>query len=36
MLGQKIFFPENKQEQQEAVESLAGPIGIVDFISNSL
>jgi membrane-associated protease RseP (regulator of RpoE activity) len=35
-LVQKIFFPETPVEREEAVESLAGPIGIVDFISESL
>jgi regulator of sigma E protease len=36
VLGEKILFPETKTERKEAVNQLSGPIGIVDFISNSL
>lgn len=36
MLGKNIFFPEKPSDRSEAVNQLSGPIGIVDFISNSL
>lgn len=36
ILIKKIFNPETPQERQEAIEQVSGPIGIVDFISNSL
>jgi len=36
ILGKKILFPETNTDRQEAVDQLSGPIGIVDFISDSL
>lgn len=36
ILIKKIFNPETPQERQEAIEQVSWPIGIVDFISNSL
>ncbi|MDD2907197.1 MAG: site-2 protease family protein [Candidatus Gracilibacteria bacterium] len=36
ILVRKIFNPETPVERQEAVQSLSGPIGIVDFIKDSL
>ncbi len=36
MLWQKIFAPETPQERQEAIEQVAGPIGMVDFMTRSL
>ncbi|MDD3144524.1 MAG: site-2 protease family protein [Candidatus Gracilibacteria bacterium] len=36
ILVKKIFNPETPVERQEAIQSLSGPIGIVDFINNSL
>jgi membrane-associated protease RseP (regulator of RpoE activity) len=32
----KIVVPETPIERQEAIEQVSGPIGIVDFITNSL
>jgi len=36
ILGKKIFFPETQTDRKEAVNQLSWPIGIVDFISDSL
>lgn len=36
VLAQKLLFPEIPAERDEAVESLSGPIGIVDFITESM
>ena len=36
ILIKKIFNPEKPSDRQEAIDNLAGPIWIVDFISNSL
>lgn len=36
ILIKKIFRPETPQERQEAIAQVSGPIGIVDFISNSM
>jgi len=36
MLVKKIFNPETPQERTEAIQQVSGPIGIVDFITNSL
>ncbi|PZM86749.1 hypothetical protein DLH72_00145 [Candidatus Gracilibacteria bacterium] len=36
LLAQKIFAPKDKKERAEAIESMAGPIGIVDFITKTL
>lgn len=36
MLVKKIFNPETPQERTEAIQQVSWPIGIVDFITNSL
>lgn len=36
MLVKKIFNPATPQERTEAIRQVSGPIGIVDFITNSL
>lgn len=36
ILFSKVFFPETKKERTEAIESMAGPIGIVWIITNAL
>lgn len=36
LLWWKILFPETETERKDAVDKLSWPIGIVDFISNSL
>jgi len=35
MLLQKIFAPNTPTERQEAIEQVSGPIGIVDFMTQS-
>ncbi|MCP4522665.1 MAG: hypothetical protein GY828_00435 [Candidatus Gracilibacteria bacterium] len=35
-LMRKIFSPKTPTERQEAVQQISGPIGIVDFITNSM
>lgn len=35
MILQKIFAPETPQERQEAIDSVAGPVWMVDFMSRS-
>ena len=36
ILWQKIFRPKNEKERTEAIKQVSWPIGIVDFVSNSL
>ncbi|MDD2870655.1 MAG: site-2 protease family protein [Candidatus Gracilibacteria bacterium] len=36
ILIKKIFNPETPKEREEALSEVSGPIGIVDFVSNSL
>ncbi|RKW25211.1 hypothetical protein D8B46_00055 [Candidatus Gracilibacteria bacterium] len=36
ILLKKIITPENQKERQEAIQSVSGPIGVVNFISSTL
>ncbi|MDD3645883.1 MAG: site-2 protease family protein [Candidatus Gracilibacteria bacterium] len=36
LLGKKIFNPDTPEQREEAISQVSGPIGIVDFISNSV
>ncbi|MDP5038977.1 MAG: site-2 protease family protein, partial [Candidatus Gracilibacteria bacterium] len=36
MLFNKIFFPKDKTERQEAINQVSGPIGVVDFMSKTI